>query len=65
MTTTCPCGGRYKRFDIIALPTMLSTGRMIVEYHDADPTTAYWTCDKCHRVRKQRKRQGKKENATT
>lgn len=52
MNVNCSCGGRYRRTDIVPVQ---QEGRTL--YADTDATTAHWQCDKCKRMRQQRKRQ--------
>ena len=54
MSLDCPCGGRFKRTDIKAVWSW-DYNRLM--FKDTDPNQANWTCNKCGRVRTQKKRQ--------
>lgn len=56
MTITCKCGGRFQRTDIAS---DYHPKYKRVMYYDTDSLKANWKCNKCGKVRTQRKRQKK------
>lgn len=58
MTTTCPCGGKFRRSDIEGYWDQKFNRTL---YRDKDPYVANWKCDKCGAVRTQKKRLAKEK----
>lgn len=53
----CPCGGTYRRSDLIAIPNKNSPSGFVM--YDTDMLVAHWYCDSCGKVKTQKKRQPK------
>jgi hypothetical protein len=60
MTTTCICGGRYRRCDLSFTGYLTIKGIRFPQYQDIDPFCNHWKCSGCGAFRHKKKRQPKK-----